>query len=69
LTYGTDAAASHITNAYWYADSSDIPCDPSADDARTKGIAGFMDRWNRMKRSKEIELYVRIRGDIHIISL
>ena len=30
LTYGTDAAATHLTNAYWYRETDDmLPCDPS----------------------------------------
>ena len=37
LTYGSDAAASHLTNAFWYLDDGDIlPCDPTAADAKTK---------------------------------
>jgi hypothetical protein len=65
LTYGTDADASHLTNAYWYIDGPEMPaCGPTADDARTKGNAGFADRWNRMKQSNRIKLYRRIHADI-----
>ena len=30
LTYGSDAAASHLTNTYWYLDNGNmLPCDPT----------------------------------------
>jgi hypothetical protein len=65
LTYETDAAASHLTNSYWYANSASLlPCDPTAADARAQSNTGFIHRWNRMKQSKEIELYTRIHADI-----
>jgi hypothetical protein len=32
LTYSSDAAATHLTNAFWYIDNGDmLPCDPSSD--------------------------------------
>jgi hypothetical protein len=53
-----------LTNAYWYIDGPEIvACDPTADNASKKS-AVFVDRWNRMKESKEIELYFRIHADI-----
>jgi len=31
LTYGSDEAASHLTNTFWYLDNGDmLPCDPTA---------------------------------------
>ena len=37
LTYGSDAAASHLTNAFRYLDDGDLlPCVPTAADAKTK---------------------------------
>jgi hypothetical protein len=64
LTYGTDASLSHLTNSYWYRDSGDmLPCDPTkAVEATTN--TGFVDRWNRQKQSKVIEMYGRIHSDI-----
>jgi hypothetical protein len=65
LTYGTDAAASHITNAYWYAESANLlPCASTAAYARTQSNTGFIDRWDRMKQCEVIELYGRIYADI-----
>jgi len=62
LTYGSDAAASHLTNGFWYLDDGDLlPCDPTAAESKNKG---FITRWNRIKQSKEVELYGRIHSDI-----
>jgi len=37
LTYGSDAAATHLTNAFWYLDDGDLlPCNPTAADAKKK---------------------------------
>ena len=34
LTYGTDAASSHLSNTYWYLDTGDMqPSDPLGGDA------------------------------------
>ena len=38
-----------------------MPCDPTAADAKNKR---FITRWNRIKHSKEVELYGRIHSDI-----
>src|SRR5215469_2865189 len=63
LTYGSDAAATHLTNAYWYLDSGNMQaCDPTA--AATTNNKGFILRWERCKHSKEIQLYGRVHADI-----
>ena len=32
LTYGSDAAVSHLTDGFWYLDDGDLlPCDPTAE--------------------------------------
>jgi hypothetical protein len=62
LSYGSDASASHLTNAFWYLDDGDLmPCYPAAAVAKNKG---FVSRWNRIKQSKEIQLYGRLHSDI-----
>ena len=59
LTYGSDAAVSHLTNGFWYLDAGDLlPCDPTAEDA------GFVARWNKLKQSKEVQLYGRLHSDM-----
>jgi hypothetical protein len=62
LSYGSDAASSHLTNAFWYLDDGDLlPCDPTSANSKN---AGFIARWNRMKQSKEIQMYGRLHSDI-----
>jgi len=62
LTYGSDAATSHLTNAFWYLDNGDLlPCDTTAADAKNKD---FITRWDRIKQSKEVQLYGRIHSEI-----
>ena len=54
LTYGSDAAVSHLTNGFWYLDDRDLlPCDPTVEDVKN---VGFVYRWNRVKQSKEGQL-------------
>jgi hypothetical protein len=64
LTYGSDAELSHLTNAFWYLDGGDLlHYDPDiAYDANTN--KGFIARWNRIKQSKEVQLYCRLHSDI-----
>jgi len=63
-TYDSDAAASHLTNSFWYLDNGDmLPCDPTAAQASTTN-SGFITRWNRIKQSKEVQLYGRLHSDI-----
>jgi len=62
LMYGSDAAATHLTNAFWYLDDGDpLPCDPTAADAKNKA---FITRWNKIKQSKEVQVYGRIHSDM-----
>jgi hypothetical protein len=62
LTYGSDAANTRLTNAYWYIDDGDLEAnDPTAADAKDKGSVR---RWDRQIQSKVIELYGRLHSDI-----
>jgi hypothetical protein len=66
LSYGSDAAASHLTNAFWYLDDGDLlPGDPTSALSTNKGVIA---RWNRMNQSKEIQLYGRLHSDICNVS-
>jgi len=39
LTYGSDAAVTHLPKAFWYLDDGDLlPSDPTAADAKNKGF-------------------------------
>ena len=62
LTYGRDAATSHMTNGFWYLDSGYIQaCDPTAAEPTN---TGFVVRWNRIKQGKEVQLIGRLYSDI-----
>jgi hypothetical protein len=64
LTYGNDAAQTHLTNAFWYLDNGDmLPCDPTAAVTATTNGASKV-RWDKIKPSKDVELYGRIHSDI-----
>jgi hypothetical protein len=42
LTYGSDAAETHLTNAYWYKDDGNIlTCDPTDTSAATQTRVGL----------------------------
>jgi hypothetical protein len=50
LSYGSDAAKTHLTNAYWYIEDPDmLPCVPTKAESNNKG---FISRWDRCKQSK-----------------
>ena len=52
LTYGSDAAASHLTDAFRYLDNGDLlPCGPTAEDAKNKVFIRLRTELNRAKRS------------------
>ena len=69
LTYGSDAATSHLTNSFWYLDDGDmLPCDPTAEKTATTN-KGFITRWDRIKQSKEVELYGRLHSDFSNVQL
>jgi hypothetical protein len=62
LTYGRDAATSHLTNGLWYLDSGDIQTsDPTI---AHPANAGFVARWNRFKQSKEVQMIGKLHRDI-----
>jgi hypothetical protein len=59
LTYGSEAADSHLTNAFWYRDTGDLgACDPAAA-VTTATNTGCNERCDRVKESKEIEMVGR----------
>jgi hypothetical protein len=64
LTYGSDAAASLLTNAFWYLDNGDTQPNDSTDTYTDVTNKGFIARRNRIKQKKEVELYGRLHSDI-----
>ena len=62
LTYGNDAATTHLRNAMWILDNGNmVACDPTSVDA--SNYKGFMTRWNLTKKNQGIELHGRVHTD------
>jgi len=65
MNYGTDAAGSLLSNAYWYLDTGDMqPCDLTAVALTATTNRGFIPRWNKLSASKEDQLFCRLHSDI-----
>jgi len=70
LTYGTDAAATHLTNAYWYRDTGDmLPCDPTSAFVSAVTNRGFITRWDKLSGRKELQLFGRLHSDLFNVPL
>ena len=69
MTYGHDAAKTHLTTCFWYLDTGNMLAveDPKGTvDANTN--TGFTLRYQLLKDSKEVELYGKIHADIFNVS-
>jgi len=65
MTYRSDAATTHLSNAYWYLDTGEMqPVDPSAGNVTPTKNKEFILRWNRISANREVELFVRLHRDI-----
>ena len=62
LTYRNDAADSHLINAFWYLVTGNMKSGDRTKPAENNN-EGFVQRWNRMKKSQTIEMYGRIHSD------
>ena len=63
LTYGNDAAESHLRMAYWELDEGDFmpgDCSKPAEQSNT----GFCARLNHVKKSQEVHMYGLLHADI-----
>ena len=70
MTYGSDAAATHLSNAYWNFDTGDMqPVDPSAENMTAMSNRGFVLRWNRISESRKVQLFGRLHSDIRNVPL
>jgi len=67
LTYGTDAAFSHLSNSNWYLDTGDMQ--PSHPTAETHTSDGFIARWSRMSGSRDVQLLGRLHTFIFNVPL
>ena len=62
LTFGSDAATTHLMNAMWFMDDGNmVACDPSSDEASNN--KWFVTRWSLTKKSQELELYGRVHSN------
>ena len=70
LTYGKDAASSHLSNCYWYLDNGDMQSSVPTVEMHTSATNdGFIARWSRLSCSRYILLFVRLRNDRCIVPL
>ena len=70
LTYGIDAAATHLTNAYWYCDNGDMmPCDPTTATVTAVTNRGFITCWDKLSASKVLQLFGRLHSDLFNVPL
>jgi hypothetical protein len=67
VTYGSDAATPHLTNAFWYLDDGNmIACSP-LDTYIDNTSRGIVASWYRAKQSIKVEMHGRIH--CHIFNL
>jgi len=70
LNYGTDAAATHLTNAYLYRDNGHIlPCDTTTATVTAVINRGLITRWDKHSASKELHLFGRLHSDLFNVPL
>ena len=70
MTYGIDAAATHLSNAYWFLDTGDTqPNDPLAENLTATTNRRFITRWQRISASKEVQIFGRLQSDISNVLL
>jgi len=70
LTNGTDASATHLTNAYWYRDTGDMmSCDPTTANMTAVTNRGFITCWDKLSASKELQLFGRLHSDAFNVPL
>ena len=64
LIYGSDAAASHLTNSFWYFDGGDMLSRDTTATYTDTTNKGFIARWNKIKQSMEVQLYGQFHSDL-----
>ena len=70
LTYRTDDAATHLTNAYLYRDTGDIlQCIPTSATVSTVTNRDFFTRGDKLIASKELHLFGRLHSDLFNVPL
>ena len=70
FTYGTDAASSHLSNSYWFLDTGDMqPSDRTAETHTSATNDGFIARWSRLSRSRDVQVLGRLHTELCNVSL
>ena len=69
LTYGTDSAATHLTNTWYRVIGDMLPCDPAAANVTATTNRGFITRWDKHSASKELQVLVRLHSDLFNLPL
>ena len=70
LTYGSDVASTHLTNAYLYPDTGDmLTCNPTTATVTATNNRGFITSWDKHSASIELQLFGRLHSDLFNISL
>ena len=65
LTYGSDAASSHLTNSNCYLDTGDMnPCDPMAEAHTTSTNNVFIALRSRLSGNKDVQQFGRLHTDM-----
>jgi len=65
LTYGTDAASSHLSNYYWYLITGDMqPSDPKAETHTSATNNGFISLWSRLSGSRDVQVLGLLHTDL-----
>ena len=63
LTYGNDAANSHLKMAFWQLDEGNMLGGDCSKPAETTN-GGFCTRWSHLKDGQAVEMYGRLHSDI-----
>ena len=67
LTYCSDAANSHLTNAFWYLDEGDVLAgDPTSTSIKNKA---FVKRWERQKEQSNRVIWASTRRHMQRLAI
>jgi len=70
MIYGSDAAATHLSNVYWYLHTGDMQTvQPSAENVTAMTNKGFILHWNRISATRKVQLFGRLNSDIRNVPL
>jgi len=65
MTYGTEAKATHLSNAYWFHDTGDMqPKGTSAETLTATAKRGIITPLNKLSVSRDVLLFGRLHSDV-----